>query len=441
MSASGYGLGEVYRIDNNSPTVTGSCNNIGDSFTLQGKVTGDYIMDDPSYVYFVRASIMLGDISLAAAYYVNMVTHSLPYPFGYTSRLVNGSVTFEATIPVYANTSNSIIASINQQYQIPSLQIVLDTPLAKVTPSIHSITMRAFSSYSYIVRINVTDPVGFNRISWDGYDGNALKSGSIIIDGDQYSGIFEFEISTIYYVAMPLQNPSLSIENLDFRGGKFKISYYAPYNLAGDFIPPVPTNLLKFGLLDITHLEFKTPTVDLLDRPFENTLFFNITNLDKTAKPKFIINDLVEPSTIDSNNTFYGQYDPTRDMYRIDFIIPKQQMVGYIPFYLVNFIPMIMEISQFPASPVNVQPTEKIMIGWNLTIEDYPNSFKSGEALIISGLDNEAIVINFNSSNLVSGDRFRDDAGDMTLSKSFMGIQPIIGGVYDIMRRFNIICP
>eukprot|EP01133_Synstelium_polycarpum_P017716 gene17716-21122_t len=466
MSGGSYSIAQVYRIDKNSPTVTGSFNNSVVPYVIKGTVTGDYILDNPTGTYFVRLSTLLDDVSLAAVYEVNTVFYMLPYPFGYTSRLVNGSMTFDATIPLYSNTPTGITAKFFSQFTIDQLNIPLQNPVTNFKPLVNSIKIRAFSSYSYIVRINVTDPVGFSRVFWDSYD---FKTGSIIIEGDQYSGIFEFEISNIFYFVMPLQYPLMTFENLVPESGKFQVDYYAPYNFAGDFALPIPTNLIKFSLLDITHLEFNTSMVDLLDVPFENTIFFNITNLDKTAKPQLMINSFITPETMTNNHTFIGYYDNTRNMYRIDFIIPKQQMVGYIPFYLMSTTtyitnddirsffneslyirstlygdimrPMIMEISQFPASPFSVQPTEKIMIGWNLTIEDYPNSFKSGVAKIISELDNEAIVINFNSSNLVSGDRFRDDAGDMELNNDFDGIQPIIGGVYDDMRRLNIICP
>eukprot|EP01133_Synstelium_polycarpum_P020863 gene20863-25056_t len=240
----------------------------------------------------------------------------------------------------------------------------------------------------------------------------------------------------------------------------------------------VSTTLADVGL----YAKYLISNFRLYDIPYPFGYTSRSLNGSVTFTATFSIDTSMSFQTI-KNHTFCGHYDTDLQKYRIDFTIAKQQNVGILPFYLLSSITYLSNADftrdEFPNSGLTINSTLYISdnqtIGWDLTIEDYPNSFKSGVAKVISTLDNEPIVISFDASNRISGDQFKGvysirfwvhapclsqtytltslqllDAGELDIHYDFPmlgdmeldGIQPIIGDPnLDDKRNISIICP
>eukprot|EP01133_Synstelium_polycarpum_P009734 gene9734-11369_t len=472
FSATPYGSGTFNMID----TVASELASIPTTLSIYKKtvqVAADY--KNAFNTRLVRAYMTLADAIMDVHFIMNDIPFSMKYPYGYTERFDNKSLIYETTLPVSVKTKDTKVSAISRFINSSSVTVTMPQPSVTI-PVINSVKTYTYSSYSYIVTMNISDPSGIIGLEWGTYK----IYPSSIQEGTIYNGIYMFEIIANNYHPLDF-HPVIKV--LSASSGSIELEYHATYNLLGSkfapFITGFKTTLLTFELSDITHFEFKYPNVTLGDETFENTLYFNITNADNQAIPRFYINDenQVDPKAFAEDYVFYGAYDYTRKMYRIDFTISWQQNIGLIPFYLPSATTYItsleasshlgteLRIVSSKYNYINIAPTETKIVGWNITIEDYPNTFDNGVAEILSDWNNEPIIVKFNSTQRVDGDKNTGvyqilfpvhgkcktqtyfissmtlkDKGDLKLSSFVDGAQSLVGPSFDATRMSMVIC-
>eukprot|EP01133_Synstelium_polycarpum_P018939 gene18939-22665_t len=420
-SFSTYATKNLYQIDGSSFVLLGSTSNTMGPFDMTGSI--QTVNTDTPFIttgLIYTAILTMSDVSSTAYIIVNNYKFPLPYPFGYVSRGLTGySVNFKVSFLI-PNSADQLDIFLNKYSISP-----VSNPLAGIPgkPTIDSITITQLTSYSYIVRMRLSDPAGISYINWD----NTIYKTDCLADGMFFNGTFMFEVTNSIF--RPISYTPNIIVGGFVESNRLQLNSLATYNLNGDVVPQIPDTLCIF----------KYQEVGLLDEPFENTLYFNVTRADKTARPCIIINYYeITAENLENNHTFCGYYNLQADMYSIDFTISKRQIIGIQTYHLLSSyraIPHYELIGLFSVNatlnitsnlygdlmrpmlkdilpvPINGQVSiplvnSNITIGWDLTIHDYPNSFDHGVARVRSDLDNEPIIIYFNSSQRITGDPY-----------------------------------
>eukprot|EP01133_Synstelium_polycarpum_P007313 gene7313-8510_t len=409
---------------------------------------------------------------------IDQIPFILPYPYGYIERLQSGMWTYKTSLVSGVNTKQAKVTAYGQFTHTSTKTYDLSTQT--------NIQVMAINSYSYAVRINVSDTSGVLSIQWD----NVKILAADLRSGTEFNGVYVARIGGSNTFT---KTPTVTFQNTALNS--LQLDYHAPFNFNGMRFPALP-KLLEFTIQDITAFDIMYRNVDLTDGPFKNTLFFRLSTQEVNARPRLSLfeSTTVDQKCIEKSHSYLGSFDAALDMYRIDFWIPKQSNVGIFPFTLHSsntfttnsdlmsrfganatlnirstlygdlMRPLAIAIVQYPTATVTTDVNTAMLIGWNITIEDSPNTFKDGVAKIISDIDYEPYVVYFNASDLISGDASKgvyairfpihgncvsqnyyineltlNDKGELDLV-SQNGMQTLIGGPYHDARVIKVIC-
>ncbi|KAM9973737.1 hypothetical protein ACTFIW_010860 [Dictyostelium discoideum] len=319
---------------------------------------------------------------------------------------------------------------------------------------------------------------------------------SDLVWGNPMNGVYEAIASVIEYFNMK----TIQVVSYDYKGNDQGIDQDNPIiDTNFNKVPNFPTlNYIKDKKLDpfnFTSFSFKYNDIDVSNQAFNNTLCFGLSGADKGMVPQFFL--LYSPTNIKAHETdkpFIGAWDPLKNQFCIDFIIPARIFSGEInyiiffsPFiydrgYIINSVgstaqlrvlsnyadqlpPIITELNAYPSINVNVN-SEKI-IGWDLRIEDLTNGLLSAEFNITSEYDLNPITIKLTPNNAVSGNdksgvyqlrfpvspncrsqsyrissaRLTDTQGHFGVTPSTFNFNPFIKFLSSNQLRINITCP
>ncbi|KAN0032860.1 hypothetical protein ACTFIV_006792 [Dictyostelium citrinum] len=319
---------------------------------------------------------------------------------------------------------------------------------------------------------------------------------SDLVWGNPMNGVYEAIASVIEYYPFK----TIPIFSYDYRGNNQGIDLdNAIIDTNFNKAPNLPTfdynKDKKVDPFNFTSFSFKYNDVDVSNQPFNNTLCFGLSGADKNMVPQFFL--LYSPTNVKAHETdkpFIGAWDPLKNQFCIDFIIPARIFSGeinYIMFFspfiydrgfIVNSVgsaaqlrvisnyadqlpPIITELSAYPSINVNIDSQKTI--GWDLRIEDLTNGLLSAEFNITSEYDLNPITIKLTPNNAVSGNdksgvfqlrfpvspncrsqsfkissaRLTDTQGHFGITPSTYNFNPFIKFLLSNQLSINITCP
>ncbi|GAM28459.1 hypothetical protein SAMD00019534_116350 [Acytostelium subglobosum LB1] len=266
-----------------------------------------------------------------------------------------------------------------------------------------------------------------------------------LVAGDMFNGTYE-RLFTLYNVT---NLPGYSVDIMDHAGNinSFNLGYSdiaigAPYTFM--------LNTWSISADDLTMLYFDTYVMNVTSSSVNNTLYFKCPKIQPDWKVS------IKFGVKDENPLFvqFGYYDNKNSMFVIPFKVPArlysremqyvlqmeppeatsyQLYSNLMPLYNaygINVIeyrmikdrfptmpnltiisssadempPLIIEVKALPSTMVDLTSlTEKIMIGWNFTIEDQPNGFSHGVIRVVSDCYRMPRTYNFTVANRISG--------------------------------------
>ncbi|KYQ91562.1 EGF-like domain-containing protein [Tieghemostelium lacteum] len=335
------------------------------------------------------------EVSLSYGNYKKTILVS--YPDGMKSKLNNGIMEagFYAYAPPYKNSVNlgfkvtGLGKTFYTNYQPPTF-----TLNDIIAPSIEGIEFINIGYQQIIIRIHATDDYsGVYSIVFDGF---AQLFPSDLASGNKLDGIYEkfvdFRNKSSYFTSSIYDQLAIVY---DMAGNSASIS--------PNIIPPIQNYPMTINskyeqsVIQLDRVYFSiSGVIDVTGIECPNTLFINFTNAhhDEIIRIEFYSIDV----------TTFGIWDNQYQMYKADFIIPKNLFTGTIPYYVyyrtVKFDSLMFpstgqlkitsdNADRMPPMITNIDNTIAggSQIGWTLTIEDGPNGFSHGLIKVTSDLD------------------------------------------------------
>ncbi|KYQ91561.1 hypothetical protein DLAC_07328 [Tieghemostelium lacteum] len=346
------------------------------------------------YLLQMTCSGQLYDYEVTLSYGGYKKTIWVSYPYGLKSQTNGNMVTgYYANIPNFLNIGNIGLTATGlgkvfyANYHPPFLASDL------FSPNILGIEIINIGYQQIIIRVHATDSgSGVYSIVFDGF---AQIFPSDIVSGDIFDGIYEifvdFRNKSSYYTYSLYEKPILV------------------YDIAGNFaslsplyMPPIQNypmtiNLYEQSVIQLDRVYFSiSGVIDVTGSECPNTLFINFTNAhhDEIIRIEFYSIDV----------TTFGIWDNQYQMYKADFIIPKNLFTGTIPYY-VYYRTVKFDSLMFPSTgqlkitsenadrmPPMITNIGNIIeggsqIGWTLTIRDDVNGFSHGLIKVTSDID------------------------------------------------------
>eukprot|EP01133_Synstelium_polycarpum_P000455 gene455-543_t len=465
----------IYQSDSKSLKLfdTNNVNNTLDvlAMSIEGNV---YPQSNPSLV--ILKAIEIPAISRDLYFIVNSIPYNIPYPYGYSG---NASAV-----------GYSIVAQVNQKvFQIPA-QIYKMTPAtitisnvwAKRAVLVKLVEFIPFTEYSVIARITFSDT---SEIRFFTLNGVYQLTPSDLVAGTLADGVLEKEIY------LPLSKTFKTM--LDCRDGlNSDISFMGvvnqgePYNTRFDVVPPIPYNtLFAITLVNITSVRFSTNDINIGMEPFNLYMYFDVTNIDVSVKPRVVILSPTEPEVV-----FTGAYDPVRLLYRVNITLSPYSLEGPVHYKIITAIstiydddlvsslgssarltvrstqqpggliqPIVTKVTAFPATTFKFDEVSSPTLGWDITIESSLYDIGNGEAVIMSSADNipRIIPIIIPPGTRITTYPIRFEVGHQCLdetiyiasihinntlnsSEQFDGVISLFGGQNEAHRSIRVTC-
>ncbi|KYQ89900.1 hypothetical protein DLAC_08463 [Tieghemostelium lacteum] len=298
-------------------------------------------------------------------------------------------------------------------------------------PVIQSFTIDDLGGMLMVITVEATDDISgvykismgsLSMYSWDVMNGT-------IVNG-KWSKVFDYSKLTDYY-----RVPTLSIWDV---AGNMKELEIANYGVIFTDTPVYPNVIPRqFGLgqtfnnLSISTLKFEKNDIDLSQLSDSNSVYINFTNVNRWMTIRLIIDPISEPYLFETKDhyydVFYGTWDETRNMFKIDFTLPLRMFTGpvnfivYYPdvvfysqdllFYGINETLRVVSDNADQMPPIitklmKFQDTDSNVIGWDMLISDTVNGFKEGFISVISSIDSTGY--NFTITPKVNQNIFED---------------------------------
>eukprot|EP01133_Synstelium_polycarpum_P012348 gene12348-14480_t len=400
-------------------------------------------------------------------------SYKAPYPFAYRQRFSNGSIEYSATL-LLPKVTNSITVGVCQ-----SVSWTMNTAYQVEYPTIISIGYIPITSYSYIVMLKASHTYGITLVVYN--DLYTIDS-SYLVEGSATNGTWAFEVTSFDLSLLPKLYPRIDI--ISFTASK-SATPNTVINKNFELAPYIPQQAL---FTDIIYFQFLNNNINLsssLYTDVENSLFLNIVALDPTKLPVLVIGEFIDEADTLSKYSFPAVYDTDRQMYRFDFLIPVETLIGEMAYSILSFgsvlqykniysyllanatlniVSSATKMVAFPSVNFGIAPQQTMNLGWDVTIVD-KIGFKYGVAQVVSDLDNEPFIVNINASVRVSGDQFNgvyrisipvngncitqsyyisslelQDQREVKLSFIYDGVNTLYGGDNDAQRFIKLVC-
>ncbi|EFA83757.1 hypothetical protein PPL_02824 [Heterostelium album PN500] len=316
------------------------------------------------------------------------------------------------TIELYPNYTPLYVNITKTQDLIPNTFIFENkAPIPYITiSSIVFTTINQFNYESYPFGYIDNYNYGFTSISQD------------IFLGDYYATIFGKQNSSIGTKDRKSQTYSAE-------------KYYASGDIVGPNLERLPflTGIFTFRIYNITYFHFEKNNIDMSDGgDVENVLWISFNKNVPGGTPVLTFGLFTQLDSFVEQNTFYGEYVPEKDMYRIDFIMTNcfpgsqsyyfhsanamylstdiQSAIGsnatlnVLHSYGDYLRPSLVELTT--NKNLNIPLELNITLGWLFRVTDYPNGFLNGSLDFLSDKDLKINTIRFNETSRVSGDKY-----------------------------------
>eukprot|EP01133_Synstelium_polycarpum_P004969 gene4969-5780_t len=376
----------------------------------------------------------------------DLKTRQPPFPYGYTGPIFKTS-TFGVQVYVskYCNELEVNYASSDPA----SFEVIVNSDSSYfdiIPPTIVSIDVMAISTYIQQFTVVATDDKsGVWRLGFKiGNQDSILINQSYIVGGSSLNCTFRFQVDLMDFPLDPKDDPRYFITVYDIANNQntFNSADYLPsLNYPGTLKSPVSW---KFG--DFTSFKFDQLQVTVTNKSANNVLYFNVTNADQSAKPKFALNPYNSLDTYIDSLVFEGAWDSSAKMYKIPFTVPMNVFEGRLSYTLFSYPyfrdyhmfrffkvsgtltvtsayadlkgPVISNVVAFPSTTITqIDIQQGITVGWNITISDPTNGFKEGYVEITSNYDPVPTRVDLNQHTRTTGDDH--------LSTHFISFQPL----------------
>ncbi|KAN0050880.1 hypothetical protein ACTA71_004178 [Dictyostelium dimigraforme] len=417
----------------------------------------------------------------------------LPFPYG----ISNGTIPLHSVSISSATNgfySGGLSCFRNGDHSISALISIID-PINTDSNDvvISKVELFSLSFDKVLIRVHANDDVSGIKY----FDVYRFKiQNSDLVWGNPMNGVYEAIAEILFYPTFK----TIPIISFDFGGNDRAINSDNPIiDTNFNKIPNFPTfDYIKDKKLDpfnFTSFSFKFNDIDVSNQPFNNTLCFGLSGADKKMVPQFFL--LFSPTNskqFDTDKPFIGAWDPLKNQFCIDFIIPARIFTGEISYiiYFSPFIydrgyiatsvgsaaqlrvtsnyadqlpPIITELNSYPSTNVIVDGEKTI--GWDLRIEDLTNGLLSAEFNITSEYDLNPITIKLTPINLISGNdksgiyqlrfsvspncrsqsfrissaKLTDTQGHFGVTPSTYNFNPFIKFLVSNQLKINITCP
>eukprot|EP01133_Synstelium_polycarpum_P014577 gene14577-17234_t len=333
-------------------------------------------------------------------------TNTANYPFGFTSG------TFK-------------IITIKTTLLIPNTQSLT----TEFIPVLSKREIKPFGGFNFIYTLEFTaTELGLSELK--------LDSGAVI--GDE--SIIKYNRSNPSRPVITYQFEAPMTSSLDVTHFKSINILRIPFlDFHTDFVNKIsPFDSFNYATLDdFTFFSFAMNTLNVTDKPASNVLYFNITNADRSIRPKLYLpqtfNGFDPTSAVEvsaSSDMFQGRWSDSLQLFVIEFTVKKNLFEGPLQYILMapiftncaefisvfgnparlNLIsqyadllpPLLVEVTAFPGT--SVQRDEIELIGWDVTVEDLRNGLDYGYIEVMSDYDPEPTRVYLDDSTRISGD-------------------------------------
>ncbi|KAF2070413.1 hypothetical protein CYY_008268 [Polysphondylium violaceum] len=379
---------------------------------------------DRSYLYY-----MVNSFSTTYKYRMSTILPSAPrvdtsYPFGLVSISIGYVPDYKiATMFSPFQSSYTISAGISYGQLLPTaIAGYITSPSQDTTPpSLKAISIIPINNTHSVLSLQVTDDisgVGTIGVFQPSFQTYIYLTQHDLVSGTLLDGAFEKIVQFQKYT-------NIAITLYDRASNSHPISEDGLFLIYG-----FGKMFYQFNQFDITHFQFKLPTVDVSTASVTNTLYFNFT-LPEGVERKYT-NVQFNPTGLSARKGFesqyFGKYNPATLLYEVDFIIPAKTMTNDLQYNLfinsVN-IPYSLIVSKFePQSRMfitssnfdqmfpfvnSIALSQKIVdytaspakISWTLIFED-ENFVKKVIVQVVGEIDRQGFNMTFVPTTLVT---------------------------------------
>ncbi|KAM9983627.1 hypothetical protein ACTFIY_000342 [Dictyostelium cf. discoideum] len=371
-------------------------------------------------------------------YMVGVDKFDVGWPFGY----ISGNQTtyihsveflrplnYSALSIIYGFGSNILIGTL--PHELYYLSVVTNLVTEKTPPILVSYSFKRLKgkNSNYLFTANIISKNGVKKIILDDID-YGLKT---LVSGSNKNGVYE-----IIYIPSPNSFSGIvsflcyDIYENNFNYFQNQIVSYEPFLVFKT--PDCFSNYFSVDSFD--NITFAKNNLNLLNSAGYNTMYLNSSKIDPDSQLLLILMDPISKSYQSAQgNVLYGSfpivYDTNLKLFTCDFIVPKNNLFGEVPYYikfgngvftsyqlgpntpklLVNetYLDNQGPIFSFLA-PINagvlVEDDNSMEYGYIFNITDDFNGFSSGSITVKGSMDSSKYVFNFSLSDAMYGNKF-----------------------------------
>ncbi|KAF2076959.1 hypothetical protein CYY_001735 [Polysphondylium violaceum] len=348
--------------------------------------------------------------------------HRAPAPYGFYSGNLTQGILYNFDVPIYDGQSEIFFTLVNTDdfYYNKRDGSLVATPLIPDTiyPVLKYARFVDLGNGMVSLQIHATD-IGSGVSCFVFRDQDILMDTRHLKEGTIFDGVFEIILPKSYWTQQPLQ---LSLFVLDFAANR---EDYDSDKILNENMESFPRNpyafITTYRLIDnIIDIAFEKNDVDLSQSAVNNSLVVKLNpplpHTTLSLIPCFKLhftNDFLTGGVpyLDKDTEFNSYFDIETQSHIINFTLPSRLFTGVfsyklLPFDLDNtilyqlnpkaelryfsenadvFPPIVTSIVQYPSPIATIG--QDTTIGFEITIEDKINGFKSGYAIVTSELD------------------------------------------------------
>ncbi|KAK5578670.1 hypothetical protein RB653_008343 [Dictyostelium firmibasis] len=346
--------------------------------------------------------------------YMDPINRNFGFPFGF-SYGTNFNLTTKVSFLQSMNSSQNSFSFnfLNYYFTIKSNQYIASTDTQKEIPSILFFEIIHLADCIFLFRIKMIDffcmylendftykLVGFESLV-------NLEKGGIGL----YEFVFSYRTIKFSYIRV-----------FDSMGRTKTYSI-------GDYISLNPVSTVysshgEFNSFLFYNVSFLLNDIDVTNKSVDNILYFNYDGIDINTPTILILCDYVSYPQLE--NMSFASWNSTILKFQIQFTVPANTQLGYIPFILMigNGGPLISEVlpdsyqlrvksTYFDAFGPIFEKITKInkgdIIGWKFKISDPINGFLKGNIVIRGEMDSSIYIYNLTKNELINGDIYNGD--------------------------------